>query len=291
MGKTRSMIRTHNHDDASNRKRFKTCDINGGATSWSDLEHAVLFKVMMQLGCIDFVAFSEVCKSWRSFAVSKKKMFMASRPPMLMWVLYHPDKINECYLEDFEGRKFKTLFPHSAHRKCVGLTCGSWNHVSSTFPILDLHAFKGKIYALNNDFRLCEMNLNPQHPKLTLLKIKNCLKPCFFHPKFVSLAGEKLYVIDHIPEEDEDLYRVQELDFGKMKWVLQEEKTIGEEYAFFLSILWNDTAVNYGATVKLDLCAKIYDCFPGIRKDMFFATKNMWYFPHECMKVNRIDES
>lgn len=62
-----------------------TCD-NGddGAGSWSDLTHNVLFLVMMQLGVIDFVAFSGVYKPWRSFAFSYMNTFMASKPPMFM---------------------------------------------------------------------------------------------------------------------------------------------------------------------------------------------------------------
>ncbi|KAL4585941.1 hypothetical protein LXL04_010568 [Taraxacum kok-saghyz] len=346
MAKTRGMTRRQN-----NRKRLKTFD-NGGGTSWSDLDHDVLSIVMMQLGYVDFLSFSEVCKSWRSLALSNKKKFMASRPPM--WISYSE---NECYLKDLEGRKFKTPFPHFAHRRCVGITCGylilfggktydfwlvnpitrhelyfprvphidasfveeraravlvfspsisawvflltyrlsdqiwfsvtgkgTWNHVSSTFPILDLHFFKGKIYSLNKNWQLCEMSLTPE-PKLTLLEIKVCLRPEFFYPKFVS-EGENLYVIDQLPG-------VQKLDFGKMKWVLPDENIIGE-YGFFLSVSWKGMSVTGGSIVKLDPWArsqyKRCDHFTDSRKGRFFVTKNLWYFPHECMHVNLIDE-
>lgn len=30
----------------------------------------------------------------------------------------------ECYLEDLEGRKFKTILPHYANMTCTGVTCG-----------------------------------------------------------------------------------------------------------------------------------------------------------------------
>ncbi|CAH1416165.1 unnamed protein product [Lactuca virosa] len=175
-----------------------------------------------------------VCKSWRSLALSNRKRFMASRPPLSVIISPSPPPMsmcisrpraynNTCYLTDFEGRKFKTIIPHSASRICVGLTCGylilfgrktndfwlvnaitrhqlhfpcvpfyvngfpysrvkailvfsplvswwwfvildesthiiwftragkgAWNHVYSTFPIIDLHYFKGKIYTLNS---------------------------------------------------------------------------------------------------------------------------------------------
>jgi len=45
---------------------------------------------------------------------------MASKPPMEM----HICNEKECELMDFEGRKFKTMIPHSVGRECVGVTCG-----------------------------------------------------------------------------------------------------------------------------------------------------------------------
>jgi len=122
MAKTRSMTRNRNHDDVPSKKMFKTFD-KGGVAPWSDLNHDALFLVMMQLGIIDFVAFSGVCKAWRSFALSNKKVFTASRPPLLLWITDCP-YTKECYLEDSEKRKYKTLLPHSAGRKCVGITSG-----------------------------------------------------------------------------------------------------------------------------------------------------------------------
>nr|KAJ0195372.1 hypothetical protein LSAT_V11C700348870 [Lactuca sativa] len=52
---------------------------------------------------------------------------------------------------------------------------GAWNCVSSSFRIIDIHAFKGKIYTLTyaGDSWLrrhvCELRLDPPVPKLTLL--------------------------------------------------------------------------------------------------------------------------
>ncbi|XP_023759294.1 uncharacterized protein LOC111907720 isoform X2 [Lactuca sativa] len=123
MAKKRNMTRNQNCDGSSSSswKRF-----NDGVAPWSDLDHNLLFLVMMQLGVIDFLAFSGVCKKWRSLALGNKKIFMASRPPMLMSISDPSYKKKECKccLEDFEGRKFKTILPHAAGRICVGLTCG-----------------------------------------------------------------------------------------------------------------------------------------------------------------------
>ncbi|CAH1450163.1 unnamed protein product [Lactuca virosa] len=119
MAKTRSMTRKQSHGNASSRKRIKTCN-----PAWSDLNHDVLFLVMMQLGVIDFVAFSGVCNLWRLFSVSNKKDFMVSKPPMSISISTLGFK-KGCYLKDYEGRKFKTILPHCGRRMiCVGLTCG-----------------------------------------------------------------------------------------------------------------------------------------------------------------------
>ncbi|KAL7591065.1 hypothetical protein Lser_V15G34921 [Lactuca serriola] len=56
--------------------------INSGVASWSDLPHDKLSIVMMKRGVIDFLAFSRVCKSWRSLALCNRNKFIVSRPPM-----------------------------------------------------------------------------------------------------------------------------------------------------------------------------------------------------------------
>ncbi|XP_023728916.1 uncharacterized protein LOC111876598 [Lactuca sativa] len=122
MANTSFMTRNENHDDASSSNMIKTCD-NSNAAPWSDLNHDALFIVMMQLGVVDFLAFSRVCKSWRSVSLSNKKRFMASKPPMLMRISTRGNEKEYC-LEDFGGRKFKSIIPHSKRRIYVGLICG-----------------------------------------------------------------------------------------------------------------------------------------------------------------------
>ncbi|KAL7591160.1 hypothetical protein Lser_V15G32978 [Lactuca serriola] len=129
MAKTMSVTRNDDDDasssSSSSRKRFKNFDHNGVA-SWSDVNHDVLLLVMMQLGFIDFFAFSGVCKSWRSFAISNRNMFMASKPPMKICIRpLHVNKEDSYYfLKDLKERRFKTIIPHSSDRIYFGLTCG-----------------------------------------------------------------------------------------------------------------------------------------------------------------------
>ncbi|CAH1450149.1 unnamed protein product [Lactuca virosa] len=113
------MITDQNHKDAFSKNMIKSCDL------WSDLNHDVLFLVMMQLRVIDFLAFSRVCKSWRSLTLSNKNKFIVSRPPMTISISTDANE-NEpyLYLEDFEGRKLKTILPHFDYKECVGVSCG-----------------------------------------------------------------------------------------------------------------------------------------------------------------------
>ncbi|PWA39323.1 F-box domain-containing protein [Artemisia annua] len=113
MAKTRSMTRK--------QKRLKTSE-DGGSASWSDLFRDLLIIVMMRLGLVDFVSFSGVCKRWRSIAHSEWKTFMGCKVPMCMF--FFTSNRRGLRLEDFEGRRFKTIRRHVTHRTCVGSTRG-----------------------------------------------------------------------------------------------------------------------------------------------------------------------
>lgn len=83
------------------------------------------------------------------------------------------------------------------------------------------------------------------------------------------------------------LFTVNELDFGKMKWVCSEETR--KEYAFFHSKLknivaikpesWADPRAQYGEYVDIDK-----------RKKGRLIDANMWYFPQDCLNVNVLHE-
>ncbi|PWA65015.1 F-box domain-containing protein [Artemisia annua] len=134
MAKTRSMTRE--------QKRLKTSE-EGGSASWSDLFGDLLIIVMMRLGLVDFVSFSGVWKRWRSIAHSQWKTFMGSVAELgfqnrvctfarmvlegyAPYVFYTTRRIlgRGFWLEDFEGRRFKTIRRHGTHRTCIGSTRG-----------------------------------------------------------------------------------------------------------------------------------------------------------------------
>ena len=121
MAKTRSMTRNHKHDDDDDASIGKRIDTS--VAPWSELNHDVLFLVMMELGVVDFVSFSGVCKSWRSLALPNKIRFMASKPPMeLFWTSGGSNNTKEYSLLDFGGRKFKIILPGSGGKYFIGLT-------------------------------------------------------------------------------------------------------------------------------------------------------------------------
>ncbi|KAL4555527.1 hypothetical protein LXL04_038149 [Taraxacum kok-saghyz] len=125
MGKTRSKNRKKKLDDAMSKNTIKTCDDNSGTTCpWSDLNHDVLNLVMIKLQAVDFIAFSKVCKLWRSLTISNGNKFLVPKPPMSISISFNDAFEKECYLEDFEGRKLKTIVPDLANRTCLGITCG-----------------------------------------------------------------------------------------------------------------------------------------------------------------------
>ncbi|KAL4585849.1 hypothetical protein LXL04_010475 [Taraxacum kok-saghyz] len=325
MAKTRSMTRNHNHDDddASIIKRIDTS-----------------------------VATCGVCKSWRSLALPHKIRFMASKPPMKLWISQGSNNVDKCCLVDFGGRSI-IILPESGGRTCVALTCGylvflgtktrdfmllnpitrhgicfpkvpnnyyymlypalgfrvilvfsasiftwvlvvlcrcntsiwfsiagkgEWGFVSSNSRIIDLHEFKGKIYAIDTEFRLYEVGIDFE-PKLTLLKTKNTLGRNLTSLEFVS-SGESLYAMEPIDWDD---YKVHKLDFGEMKWMSQEKNTT-KDHVFFVSQLTYSAAIRRGLWCESD--SWLHHKYWRSTGNITFLNSEIWYFPHDCLKVN-----
>ncbi|XP_076940595.1 uncharacterized protein LOC143609838 [Bidens hawaiensis] len=334
------MARNHNNE-ASSSKSSKTTN-NTGQSFWSTLNQDLLSPIMMQLGVVDCIAFGGVCESWRSLARSERDKFLSSKQPMLVSFSHKANK-NECYLTDFNGRKFKTILPCST-RTCVGSTCGylimfnrktrefclvnpitrhelcfpgfplfistdpksvrgilvfspslsgwvliishrfssvisycvagtesMWGSISFNLPVVDIHYFKGKVYAINSRSQLHEVKLKRKPwSRLKPLEMKNVLPNALLHPEFVS-SGESLYLVNCVTE---NLYETYEVDLGKKEWV---SRTI-EEHAVFVSELKSSAAINPGTWKDGD----------GSKNKGRWFSANLWYFPHDCMNVNLI---
>ncbi|CAH1448995.1 unnamed protein product [Lactuca virosa] len=103
-------------------------------------------------------------------------------------------------------------------------------------------------------------------------------------PELVN-SSENLYMIHRygIPK------KVLELDFGEMKWVSPERKG---EYAFFVSKVKSVAPIKPESWTDARTRYKSLDYFidnDKSRKCMFYH-QWMWYFPHDCLNVNLLDE-
>ncbi|KAL4585848.1 hypothetical protein LXL04_010474 [Taraxacum kok-saghyz] len=303
MGKKKTHVsKIHNH---------------GGGPPWSELNHDVLFLVMMDLGVIDFLSFSR-----RSFALANKIRFMASKPPMeLLLISEQPNNTKEYSLVDFGGRSFKIILPESGGRDCVGLTCGYLillGRKSCDFLLMNpitRHGIRfppapgikfyplfltrgvlravlvfssstftwvlvGKIYAIDNRSRLYEVALDPC-PKLMLLKTKNILDSDLMVWEFVS-SGENLYAMDCFSRY-ECHYKIHKLDFGEMKWMSKEENTT-KDHVFFVSQLTYSAAIRQGLWSEFD--SWLHHKYK--RSANMCINAGVWYFPHDCLKSNAV---
>nr|KAJ0211551.1 hypothetical protein LSAT_V11C400174140 [Lactuca sativa] len=244
----------------------ETCD-SGGVQLWSDLNHDVLLLVMMRLGVIDFLSLCGVCKSWRSFALSNWNRFMASKPPMSMSISANVNEREEryLYLEDFDGRNFKTILPRLFGVDFVGLSCGYL-------------AFYGKEtheFWLVNPITRHQLHF-PHVPfdvdGIVYGRVRLIL---MFSP---SIPGWVLVVENQLCDE------IWSSIAGKGAWNLVSSRFpfhLFDFHAFMGKVpeSWTGPWLKY----------KRYGGTKNITKDNcgFYTTK-MWYFPHECLNVNLI---
>lgn len=98
-----------------------------------------------------------------------------------------------------------------------------WTYVSTHFDIIDLCAFKGKIYTLHSVYpaqaRLSEIKLYPE-PNVVLFETESFQKTDFMFPGF----GENFYVMDRISIHP---YKIHEIDLDTRslyrKYVVTDE--------------------------------------------------------------------
>ena len=156
---------------------------------------------------------------------------------------------------------------------------------------MDLHVFNGKIYTLNyKNYHLCELTLNPElRVTVTLLETNNHLVDLnLFSLQLVS-CGENLYMI-FMEGLFRDEINVYKLDFGEMEWVPFQDT--GEEHGFFVGYVFDHIDA-----VKQELWADSWSHYPrydvgnGGGHGRYFPESEGWYFPHECLNANLLDES
>ncbi|CAH1450158.1 unnamed protein product [Lactuca virosa] len=131
------------------------------------------------------------------------------------------------------------------------------------------------------ELHVCELRLFSK-PNLTLLVTKKFQKFGLYKHEFASY-DQKLYVVHPV-----DPQWIHEISFEELKWESLEKTR--EEYTFFHNNYFkHDAAVipyprsEYGQYGRFDV-----DTNKGEKGRFMYS--NMWYFLHDCLDVNHLDE-
>ncbi|XP_050258252.1 uncharacterized protein LOC126703326 [Quercus robur] len=103
-------------------KKKKMVD-NSNRRPWSELPDALRYMITKLLGTIDYLMFGCVCRAWRLYAVANRQEFMASQPPLVMFM---PNRSKRaCYFYNiFDGRKYKAKLPNLVGKICYRISYG-----------------------------------------------------------------------------------------------------------------------------------------------------------------------
>ncbi|KAL4590268.1 hypothetical protein LXL04_003195 [Taraxacum kok-saghyz] len=268
---------------------------------------------MMQLGVVDFLAFSGVCKLWRTFALRNRKMFMASKHPMSISISLDANKKDYyCYLKDLNGRKFKTVLPSFGGRTFVGSTCG----------YLILYGWETRDFCLINPIKRHELNFPGFHSYINpCTNIKGILvfSPSIFGWVFVVTDGSTNIWVSKADQGvwNHVISRFVVRDFhafkGKIYAItgchlceirLNPEPNLISLRTKNFPTFSNQKVISSGEDLYMMDYSKPYKvhklnfqqlnwvlCEEGAIERFFDDIKGrLWYFPHECVNVNILDE-
>uniref|UniRef100_A0A2N9IP20 F-box domain-containing protein n=1 Tax=Fagus sylvatica TaxID=28930 RepID=A0A2N9IP20_FAGSY len=105
------------------RNKKKRLVDNSNLRPWSELPEALVHLITKQLGAIDYLMFGCVCKGWRSYVVVHRQEFMASQPPLVVFLSTLAQK--SCYFYSiFDQKTYKATLPNLIGKSCYSLTCG-----------------------------------------------------------------------------------------------------------------------------------------------------------------------
>ncbi|KAL4653618.1 hypothetical protein ACB092_01G317700 [Castanea dentata] len=105
------------------RSKKKKLDEYNNWRPWPDLPEPMLDLITKSLGPIDYLMFGCVCRTWRSYVATYKKGFLASQPPLVLFLSTHARRA--CYFYSIFDRKlYKAIPPNLIGKSCLGVTCG-----------------------------------------------------------------------------------------------------------------------------------------------------------------------
>ncbi|XP_044482061.1 uncharacterized protein LOC123208590 [Mangifera indica] len=93
---------------------------------WAALPKELLeiFSKSNSLSIADFLSFGKVCRNWRLSYLETKSAFMASRPPLVIYISTRAKR--SCYFYEIKTspNTYKTKLPNFARNFCIGLSNG-----------------------------------------------------------------------------------------------------------------------------------------------------------------------
>ncbi|XP_031252133.1 uncharacterized protein LOC116110029 [Pistacia vera] len=111
---------------SSRKKQRITPIIPAKSRPWADLPKELLhiFSKSDSLSVADFLSFGKVCRSWRLFYTETKGQFMASRPPLVIYISTRAKKSCRFYEITTSPNSYQTKLPYFARNFCIGFSNG-----------------------------------------------------------------------------------------------------------------------------------------------------------------------
>ena len=106
------------------RKKKKMVD-NRNRRPWSELPDTLLYMITKLLGTIDYLMFGCVCRAWRLYAVANRQEFMASQPPLVMFMPNRSKRVVASITSLMEG-SIRQNSPTLLAKSVVGSHMGTW---------------------------------------------------------------------------------------------------------------------------------------------------------------------
>ena len=105
------------------RNKKKRLVDNSNLRPWSELPEALVHQITKQLGAIGYLMFGCVCRGWRLYVVAHRQEFMASQPPLVVFLSTLAKRA--CYFYSiFDQKTYKATLPNLIGKSCYSLTCG-----------------------------------------------------------------------------------------------------------------------------------------------------------------------
>ncbi|KAJ4729407.1 F-box protein [Melia azedarach] len=90
---------------------------------WPDLPVELLDIISSHLRIADYLKLGRVCWKWRYFFLSSRQKFMASQPPLVLFVSSRA-KRTCCFYDIFDFIKYEAKLPYFCCKSFIGLSCG-----------------------------------------------------------------------------------------------------------------------------------------------------------------------